>query len=315
MKKIVNIIIFTIAGIACVLGVIFSTSFDDKQQDKYFAVNKVKEEYPQMISDLTALKVETLPDFVKKYQDLIGKRSAELKNDQLQKDIFYTYYVNLKEIDDQAKFDEFVKSFPEYSAKLFKEAKNPQYYTEGFAKVKSFNDLPAYLKTIEADYNVVKQAYLLQNDHLKSANELLKLADEINALRSKEKKEIDLTNLINSVDGFSVQTNYIDYSMYLSYVIFFLTIGSLAFFLVYHMAKSFKSSVGGLLGFGFIFIVAIIGYFLSSGELTDKAIELQVTSTQMKWIGSGLIIFYVIFFGTILMIVGSMVMNLVKKYR
>lgn len=316
MRKIVNIVIFTIAGLSCILGLVFSGTFDDKSQDKYFAVNKVSEEYPQMVTDLTATTVQTLPAFVEKYQDLINKNNVELKEQQLQKDIFYTYCVNLKEIgDDQAKFDEFVSKYPSYSAKLFKDSKNPQYYTEGFAKVKTIADLNEYIKVLDADYAAVKQEYLLKQDHLKAATDLLKLADEINATNSKNKKEIDLTNLVDSVKGYSTQTNYIDYALYFAYIVFFITIGFLLFFFVYHMAKNFKSSVGGLLGFALILVVAIIGYFVSSGELTEKAMELQVTSSQMKWIGSGLIIFYVIFFGTILMIVGSMIMNLVKKYR
>lgn len=81
------------------------------------------------------------------------------------------------------------------------------------------------------------------------------------------------------------------------------------------MTKNFKSSVGGLLGFAAIIVVAIIGYFVSSGELTEKAIDLQISSSTMKWIGSGLIVFYVLFFGTILMILGTMLMNTIKKYR
>lgn len=316
MRKIVNIIIFTIAGIACILGLVFSGTFDDKSQDKYFAVNKVSEEYPQMITDLTATTVQTLPAFVEKYQDLINKKNQELKDQQLQKDIFYTYCVNLKEIgNDQAKLDEFINKYPNYSAKLFKEAKNPQYYTEGFGKVKTIADLNDYIKGLDADYVVVKQDYLLEQDHIKAATSLLKITDEINSTNSKNKKEMDLTSLVESVKDYSSQTNYIDYALYLSYIVFFITIGFLVFFFGYHLIKNFKSSVGGLLGFALILVVAIIGYFVSSGELTQKAIELQVTSSQMKWIGSGLIIFYVIFFGTILMIVGSMLMNLIKKYR
>lgn len=316
MRKIVNIIIFTVAGIACVLGLVFSAGFDDKSKAQYFAVNKVNEEYPQMITDLSATTVESLPDYVKKYQDFISQKNTELKDQQLQKDIFYTYCVNLKEIgQDQAKFDAFVSDFSSYSAKLFKEAKNPQYYTDGFAQVKSLNDLTEYIQTIESDYAVVKQDFLLQNDQLKAANELLKLVDEVNAIHSKTKKEMDLSTLKDNVKSYSSQTNYINSALYLFYIIFFITIGLLLFFFIYHMTKNFKSSVGGLLGFAAIIIVAIIGYFVSSGDLTEKAMDLQISSSSMKWIGSGLIVFYVLFFGTILMILGTMLINTIKKYR
>lgn len=316
MRKIVNIVIFSIAGIACILGLVFSAGFDDKSKDKYFAVNKVNEEYPQMTKDLTALTVESLPDYVKKYQDLINSKNTELKESQLQKDIFYTYYLNLKEVgNDQEKFDAFVKEFPNYSSKLFAKATNPQYYTDGFGKVKSVNDLPDYMKTLESEYNVVKQEYLLKNDHLKSATDLLKLVDEINSTHSKNKKEIDLKNLKEAVQDYSTQTTYINIALYLSYFVFFITLGFLAFFFIYHMAKNFKSSIGGLLGLALIVVIAIIGYFVSSGDLTEKAVELQISSSLMKWIGSGLIVFYVLFFGTFLIIAGTMLMNTIKKYR
>lgn len=316
MRKIVNIIIFTLAGIACILGLVFSAGFDDKSKDKYFAVNKVNEAYPQMITDLSATTVESLPDYVKKYQDFISQKNTELKDLQLQKDIFYTYCVNLKEIgQDQAKFDAFVTDFSSYSTKLFKEAKNPQYYTDGFAKVKSLNDLTEYIQIIESDYAVVKQDFLLQNDHLKAANESLKLVDEVNGIHSKTKKELDFNTLKDTIKSYSTQTKYINSALYLFYIIFFITIGLLLFFFIYHMTKNFKSSVGGLLGFAAIIVVAIIGYFVSSGELTEKAIDLQISSSTMKWIGSGLIVFYVLFFGTILMILGTMLMNTIKKYR
>lgn len=316
MRKIVNIIIFTVAGIACVLGLVFSAGFDDKSKAQYFAVNKVNEEYPQMITDLTATNVESLPEYVTKYQDFIGQENIVLKDQQLQKDIFYTYYINLKEIgEDQARFDAFVAEFPKYSAKLFKNAKNAQYYTEGFAKVKTLSDLSSYIQTIEADYNIVKQEFLVKNDHLKAANEMLKMVDEVNAIHSKTKKEIDLTTLKDTVKGYSSQTTYLNSALLMFYIIFFSTIALLVFFFIYHMTKNFKSSIGGILGFAAIILVAIIGYFISSGELTEKAMLLQISSSTMKWIGSGLIVFYVLFFGTFLLIAGTMLMNTIKKYR
>ncbi|MBP1673154.1 MAG: hypothetical protein H6Q25_969 [Bacteroidetes bacterium] len=316
MRKIVNIIVFTIAGIACVLGLVFSVSFDDASKVTYFAANKVKESNPEMIKDVKSLKVETLPDFVKKYDAQINESNAELKKESLQRDIFYTYITSLKEIkDNQGKFDAYVAAFPEYSAKLFKEAKNSAYYTDGFAKIKTIQDLPAYIKTLESDYTVLKQEYLLQNENIKAATSVLNKIQEINSFNSKNKKELDLKSYIVSISDYTTQSFYIDYSIYFSYIVFFLTLGLLVVFFIYQMVKNFKSNIGGILGLLAIVIVAVIGYFVSSGELTDKAVELQVSSSLMKWVGSGLIVFYVIFFGTLLMIVGSMIMNTIKKYR
>jgi hypothetical protein len=316
MRKIINLVIFTIAGAACILGLVFAAGFNDDSKEAYFAANKVNESNPEMIKDVKSLKVETLPDFVKKYEDQINKTNAELKIESLQRDIFFTYITSLNEVKDkQANFDTYVTNYPQYSSKLFKDAKNPQYYTDGFAKVKNIEDLQKYIKTLEADYAVVKQDYLSKNENIKAASSILNKISEINSVNSKNKKEIDLKAYVVSINDYTQQSIYINYAIYLSYVIFFLTLGLLLVFFIYQMIKNFKSSIGGILGLVAISIVAIIGYFASSGDLTDKAIELQISSTEMKWVGSGLVVFYVIFFGTLLMIVGSMIMNTIKKYR
>jgi len=316
MRKIVNIIVFTIAGLACILGLVFSAGFNDDTKVAFFAANKVKESNPEMIKDVTSLKVETLPDFVKKYETQLNETNNNLKKESLQRDIFYTYITSLKEIkDNQESFDKYVAAFPEYSAKLFKEAKNSAYYTDGFAKIKTIQELPAYIKTLENDYTVVKQEYLIKNENYKAAQTILNKVQEINSFNSKNKKEIDLKTYIVDIKAFTTQSIYINYAIYFSYIIFFLTLGLLVIFFIYQIIKNFKSSIGGILGIAAILVIAIIGYFVSSGELTEKAIELEVTSSQMQWIGSGLIVFYVLFFGTLLMIVGSMIMNTIKKYR
>jgi hypothetical protein len=269
-----------------------------------------------MIKDVTSLKIETLPDFVKKYETQLTETTANLKKESLQRDIFYTYITSLKEIkDNQEAFDAYVSAFPQYSSKLFKEAKNSTYYTDGFAKIKTIQDLPVYIKTLETEYTVVKQEYLIKNDNLKAAQSILNKVQEINSFNSKNKKEIDLKAYIVDIKDFTTQSIYINYAIYFSYIVFFLTLALLVVFFIYQMVKNFKSSIGGILGIVAILIIAIIGYFVSSGELTEKAIELEVSSSQMQWIGSGLIVFYVLFFGTLLMIVGSMIMNTIKKYR
>lgn len=316
MRKIINITIFAIAGIACIFALVFSSGFDDKSKEKYFATSQVKEAAPEMLSDLADATVETLPDFIKKYQDVANSKSTENKKIQLHKELFYTYIVSLKDIgDNQSNFDTYVADFPSYSAKFIAEDVNAKEYMDGFTNIKSMSDLPQYITSLEDSYAIIKQDYLLTTFKIKAINSILEEVIKINSIVSKNKKEIDLKDFQKANKDYQTQESTLNVAMIGSYIIFFITIGLLLFFSVYQIAKNLKSSLGVVLGVLLLAIVAIIGCFVSSGELTEIAAKLQTTPAEMKWIGSSLIVFYFVFFGTILAIIGSLVMNTIKKIK
>jgi hypothetical protein len=316
MRKIVNITIFAIAGIACILAVVFSSGFDDKSKDKYFATSHVKQASPEMLSDLAAATVQTLPDFIKKYNDIADKKSTENKKLQLKKEILFTYIASLKEIeDDNAKFEEYRSAFPTYSALLNAEDETSKSYTDLFAKVNTVSELPDYIQNLETDYAFIKQDYLVIANQIKAINFVIEEMNKINAIVSKNKKEIDLQNFQLAIKEYQKQETTLNLAMMAFYIVFFITIGLLVIFSIYQITKNLKSSLGAIFGVLLLVVVAIIGYFVSSDTLTETAIKMQTSPSEMKWIGAGLIVFYFVFFGTILAIIGSFVMNTIKKYR
>lgn len=316
MRKIVNITIFAIAGVACILAVVFSSGFDDKSKDKYFATSHVKEASPEMLSDLANATVQTLPDFIKKYTDITDKKSTENKNLQVQKEILFTYIASLKEIDDdQTKFDNYVADFPSFAAQLNAEDQTSKSYTDDFLKIKSTTDLPSYIQKLENDYSFIKQDYLVVSNQIKAMKFVIEEMNKINAIVSLNKKEIDLQNFQLAIKDYQKQETTLNFAMIAAYIVFFITIGLLVVFSIYQITKSLKSSIGAIFGVLLLIVVAIIGYFVSSDTLTETAVKMQTSPSEMKWIGAGLIVFYFVFFGTILAIIGSFVMNTIKKYR
>ncbi len=316
MRKIVNITVFAIAGIACILALVFSSGFDDKSKEKYFATSHVKEASPEMLSDLASATVQTLPDFIKKYQDLINTKNTENTTLQTQKEILYTFIASLKDIDeDQAKFDAFKAEFTSFSSKLNAEDPTSKKYTDQFSNVKTVNDLPNYITNLDNDYSIIKQEYLVSSNQIKAMGFILKDVSTIDAIISKNKKEMDLKSFQIAIKDYQKQETVLNFTMSASYVIFFITIGLLVIFSIYQIVKNFKSSMGAIFGVLLLVVVAIIGYFVSPDQLTETAIKMQTTPNEMKWIGAGLIVFYFVFFGTILAIIGSLVMNTIKKYR
>jgi len=67
MKKIINIIIFTVAGLACLLALIFVGVYQDDKAI-FDEVSLVRERTPQAVDDLLTVTHETLPQYIATYQ-------------------------------------------------------------------------------------------------------------------------------------------------------------------------------------------------------------------------------------------------------
>ena len=131
----------------------------------------------------------------------------------------------------------------------------------------------------------------------------------------RKKKEAELKNFQDDLSKFSKGSSTLNVAIIFVYIIVFLTIGLLLFFSIMNIAGNFKESYKGLLGLVALIVIFLIGYAISSPELTESAIKMQVTGQQLKWMGGGMFTFYVVFFGAILAIVGSIIMNAVKKAK
>lgn len=312
MKRIANIIVLVIALAACIVSFIFAGSFDEKKKDKYYATLQVKECHPEMITDLQKATPEVLPQYVDKYQALIDSTETLVNQKDLQRNIFYTFISHLSELQDTT-FEAFKNDFPRYSSILFKKADNKDYYVNGFNNVKSFDQLSDYINTLKADYESVKQDYLVSAAELKQMKEVVKWSSDINAAISVEKKQHDLSQLQDEVVGFQKQAKLINITVNLIYVLAFLTIALLLFFAIRGIVSDFKSSMGMLLGVVALIVVFLIGYFVSPDVHGPSAVKENLMPSTIKLVGAGTITTYVVFFGAILSIFATIIINAFKK--
>jgi len=315
MRKIINITIFAIAGLAALLVVLFGFGFNQEAKDKFFTTTEVKANNPQMLTDLANATVETLPAFVTKYEDDLTQRNAELKKEKLQCNIFYTFIYNMEEIVDKETFETFKSNFQEYAKSMFASADNKDALVNGFNKVKNYSDFQSYYTKLKADYNVVRQNYLINASAVKAEMSILKQAGDINAAISVTKKQFDLNELQKSVKTYKSESVQFNLTMNLFYLLFFVTFGAMIIFLLWGVIGNIKSNMGLLAGVGLLVLLLILGYLFSTSELSPSAIKMQLDSGNVKWIGAGLFTFYCTFFGTIAAIIISIVLNAIKKAK
>jgi hypothetical protein len=315
MRKIINICIFAIAGLAALLGVLFGFGFNQDATDKFYNTIEVKANNPQMLSDLENATVETLSAFVSQYEEIIATHNADLKKEKLQYDIFYTFIYHLTEITNQETLDIFKTKFPEYSKTMFAKADNKDYFIIGFDKVKSYSDFESYYKSLKTDYEIVRQNYLTNAIAVKAETNMLKQASDINMSISATKKQHDLQELQKNIKSYKTESIEFSITMNLFYLLFFVTFATMIFFLLWNIFINIKSNIGMLAGIGILVLLVIIGYIIASPEPTAAAIKEQLDGNNMKWVGAGLFTFYCMFFGTIVFILVSIVLNAVKKTK
>lgn len=312
MKKIANIIVLVIALAACIVAFIFAGKFDEKKQDKYYATLQVKECHPEMVTDLLAATPDNLSEYVNQYQKLIDSTETLVNQKDLQRNIFYTFISHLSELQDST-FEAFKSDFPRYSSILFKKADNKDYYVNGFNNVNEFAKLTPYINSLKADYEILKQDYLVNAANLKQMKEMVKWVGDINAAISHDKKEHDLNVLKDEVNSFESQSTLINLTVNLIYVLAIITIVLLLVFAIRGVVSDFKSSIGMLLGIVALVVVFLIGYFVSPDVHGPAAVKENLTPTAIKLVGAGAITVYAVFFGAILSILATVIINAFKK--
>ena len=138
-NKIVNIIIFAVAILDCLLALFFAFRFDDQKKDNFVQAQQIQSNCPQLLTDLQAATTETLPAVVETYQTNLRNFNDSLNSVQLQKDILYTYLSDLKSLTDEAKFEDYKANFATRAESLFAKCDNKQALVDGFNKVNSIN--------------------------------------------------------------------------------------------------------------------------------------------------------------------------------
>lgn len=268
-----------------------------------------------MLNDLENATIETLPAFITKYEEDLASRNAALKNEKRQRDIFYTFIYQLGNIINPNAFDNFKAGFADYSKSLFAQAEKKEYFISGFNNVKNYDDFQRFLDKLKNDYHAVNQAYLINTSAIKAETSLLKQVQDINAAISTVKKQYDLTELQKSVKTFKSESGYFNFTLILSYILFFVTCALMLVFLFWNTFANMKSNMGLLLGIGVLVLLVVIGYFTASNELSPVAIKQKAEPNTVQWIGAGLFTAYCMLFGTILVIVVSMIINSIKKTK
>jgi len=315
MRKIINISIFAIAGLAVLLSLIFALGFNQETKDKFDNAIEIKANNPQMLTDLENATVESLPNFIAKYEADLTTQNAELKKQKIQRDIFYTFIYQLGEVTDQASLDNFIAKFPNYSKALFASANNKEYFINGFNKVKTYSDFQSYYKTLQNDYDVVNQEYLAVVTAIKAQTTLFKQIGDINAAVSMNKKQFDLHELQKNISSYKSGAVEFNITMNLFYILFIVTFAAMIIFLLWNVFINLKSNFTLLLGVGLIILIVIIGYFISSPELSAAAIKEKLEPSAMKWVGAGLFTFYCTIFGAIATILITLIHTSIKKAK
>lgn len=314
MKNIVKIIIFVVAIITCILAVMFAAKFDQEKMANYNEARVVNDNNPEMVAAFEATTPENLPAFVEQYRTEGAKLSETLKAHQVQKDILYTYIVELNELTEET-FPEYQAAFPEHSKALFAKADDAQKYVDGFAGVASFENLEAYVSTLENEYGVIKQDFIKEKTYNKAYNSLVNQADAVNQVVSDNKKAEDLAMLQSDVKNYISNGKLLNVTVMLGYFLFAVCIVMLLFFALKAILSNIKSSYKSLLVIVAFVILVFIGYLIASPELTPSAIKMQHTVQQVKWIGAGMFVFYIALAGAICAVIFTAISNAIKNRK
>ncbi|MBQ9508094.1 MAG: hypothetical protein IJR53_01560 [Bacteroidales bacterium] len=314
MKNIVKIIIFVVAIVACLFAVWFAASFNQDKLDKYSEVQRVNEVNPEMIAAFEATTPESLPAFVDQYRTEGMTLSDNLKAHQLQKDILYTYIVELQELTEET-FPEYQANFANHSKSLFAKAENPQAYIDGFNKVADFKGLDKYISQLESEYNVIKQDFIKEKSYNKAYNSIVNQAAAVNDIVSENKKAEDLSTLQDEVKQYISNGKLLNVILVMAYVLFFINIALLLIFALKAIVTNIKSSYKIILVIALFAVVIILGYVFASSEMTPSAIKMQLTPQTVKRIGMGMFVLYVTFFGAICAVIYSAISNAIKNRK
>lgn len=312
-NRIITIVIFAVAILACCLAVAFSFfSFDADKKVEYIQTQEVRAQAPELVAELEAATLETLPSVIEKYQNENQDRSNNLKSVQMEKDILYTYLQDLKNLDEN-NFEAYKANFPQRSAALFAKSENKDKYVQGFSGVNTYKDIEGYVETVNDDYTAVKQQYLVERNYLKSSNALLNKALGISTTPSTSKRESEWANFQSDLKSFGKSASLQNFFIILTYILGIGAAALMVFFLVTNMIVNFKTSYKILVALLLLVVAFFIGYAVGTPTLSPSAIKAGMTGSGYKMVNAAVFTVYVCLFGAILAIIVSLIMNAVKN--
>jgi hypothetical protein len=312
-NRIITIVIFAVAILACCLAIAFSFfSFDADKKVEYIQTQEVRAQSPEQVAELQTATLETLPSVIEKYQKENQERSENLKGVQMEKDILYTYLQDLKNLDEN-NFEAYKAKFPARSAALFAKSENKQKYVDGFNGVNTYKDLEGYIEEVNKDYTAVKQSYLIERNYIKSSNALINKAAMINDNASASKKASDWEAFQNDLSSFGKSAKLQNCFIFLTYILGLGAAFLMVFFLLKNMITNFKTSYKILVGLLFLVVTFFIGYLVGTPTLSPSAIKAGMTGSGYKMVNAAVFTVYVCLFVAIASIIVTLIMNAVKN--
>ena len=314
-RRIVNIVIFAIAAIACVLAIIYAAMFDSDKINQYKAVGVLHDNNPELLSDLSATTPETLPAYVEKCQTVSSELDGELRSEKKAKENFYDYPSTLKALNAD-NFDAFKAGYPANVKSLLDQFDTEGKYVEEFAKVSDYKGLTKYLVDLEQEYNTVRQAYLQKENYRNSLKVVQDATTAIAELNSAELKESQLADFQNFAHKSQVSSNkLLNTSFYLFYIMLIFAIAALLFFAIMRIAKNLKTSYKALVAIVALVVLFVICYLCASPVLDDVFIKLQIAPETARLIEAAVYFTYVVFFAAIVTIIAAPIVSAIRDKK
>jgi hypothetical protein len=106
--------------------------------------------------------------------------------------------------------------------------------------------------------------------------------------------------------------NLISWGLYLSYAIFAVAVVSALGLALLNMIKNPSSLIKAGIGIGVLIVLLLVSYALSDSEVSTIAKGLGEGPNSVRWIGAGLIMFYLALFAAVIGLVYSEVSKAFK---
>lgn len=104
----------------------------------------------------------------------------------------------------------------------------------------------------------------------------------------------------------------LDIGIYACYILLFIALVAAVVFPLFHIAQNPKALVKSGIGVAGLVVLFLISYSLSGSEVTVKYTTMGVAESGSKFIGAGLIMFYIILIITIVTMVYSEINKALK---
>lgn len=313
--KIVKYITFAVAIVDILIACWFSyVVFDDSKKDNYAQAQLIETKNPALMQDVQAATPDKLPAVVEKYQKQLSEFNTQLNAQQRQKDILYTYIMDLKDLN-EGNFKAYKENFSTRAESLFATCDKKDEYIKGFNGVADYSKLEGYLSKIDKDYAAMKQNYLLDRNYLKAANSMVSSLSQISASASAKKKAEDLTAYQNDLKAFKTSSKLENAFVLVGYFLGLVTLLLMLFFACVKLFKNFKSSYKILLVLLGFAIIVFIGYLTGSAELSKSAIKMGLSVNGYKMVNAACITIYVCLLVAILSIFATAIINAIKNRK